>query len=157
MDQPASEGESPQRPLGVLTLVDADGVGYSCMAYPARAALLLAGEVYAFTRLEGIWPQPVLIGVAPAEGVSAAEIPQRAEALEFGAVHLLVHAPDPDDPVPAADAAARLIAHYRPVLNLSPALAGAPPAAGSVLQQAAGEPEAPARLPSPPGCQTRRD
>lgn len=131
--------------IGWLNLTDGGGTQYAFRVYPARALPAASASVFAFSRLEGTQPVPVYIGHAPApEGPESAARRQLAAAVALGAIHALVHEPDPEDPVAADEAARRLIAHYRPPLNRS-----APPVLPErSLQQAAQDraPIAPAVL-----------
>ncbi len=140
-DGGAHRAAEPQ-PIGSLTLADGLGVAYSCWVFPARAPVRVADAAFAFSRLEGIWPQPVFIGWAGAWPLRLGLHPMREAALTLGAIHILVHRPDPDDPVPARAAAERLIAWHRPVLNAEPARV--PPALAERGLAAARPPRKPA-------------
>ncbi|MGF1445076.1 MAG: hypothetical protein ACFBRM_02625 [Pikeienuella sp.] len=118
--QMAQDGGGGPRRIGRLSLADGFGVVYTFSVYPARVEMPVHRAVFAYSRLEGIWPAPVFIGSVGEQPLPICRHPMRAEALRLGAIHLLVHKPDPDDRVDAAEAARRLVAWHRPVLNLAP-------------------------------------
>jgi hypothetical protein len=72
---------------------------------------------YAFVRLEGTELVPLYVGAAPALAERLRGHERLAEARALGAAYLLVHVPDPEDPVPHDEAARRLALHHRPPLN----------------------------------------
>lgn len=103
--------------LGTLPLRDGQGVAYTFTVYPVRALVSARDAVYAFSRLEGIAPVPVLIDAAHSLALRLRGHERLEQAIGLGAVHLLVHVPEPDDPVGHREAAARLAAFHRPALN----------------------------------------
>ncbi|WP_285672617.1 hypothetical protein [Paralimibaculum aggregatum] len=135
MDGDAQVEAAGVRRIGTLSLTDAEGVTYACEVYPIRSPLVITRAVYIFSRFEGIWPHPVYVEAAGDLPVMAAQHPQFEPALGLSAIHLLVHRPDNDDPIPVREAAERLADVYRPILNARasepvalPALPVKPPA-----------------------------
>ncbi|MEM9145183.1 MAG: hypothetical protein AAGC57_03225 [Pseudomonadota bacterium] len=138
MFKPAAIGESSEaRPLGSLTLVDGSGLAYACAVHAMRTMPEAREAVYAYVRLEGTHPVALYVGYAEVLATGLAMCPFRAQAAALGAGYLLVHVPDPDDLVPAAEAALRLRRSLRPLLNAQPAR-GAAITHGTGLQQVAG-------------------
>ncbi len=109
--------EQGQASLGTLPLWDGQGVSYSFTVYPVRAIVTARDAVFAFSRLEGILPVPVLIDGAHALALRLRGHERLEQAIALGAVHLLVHVPDPDDPIGFREAARRLALFHRPALN----------------------------------------
>ncbi|MGF1501195.1 MAG: hypothetical protein ACFBSD_05195 [Paracoccaceae bacterium] len=122
------------RPVGRLTLCDGYGMAYYSDVFSIRAEIAAAEAVFVFSRLEGIWPQPLFVGLIGAVPVQLDRHPMRARAMALGGVHLILHKPEPDDPVKAPDAAERMIAWYRPVLNGAPVQHRLQQAAGSARE-----------------------
>ncbi len=112
-DAPAS-GPAP---IGRLSLLDGQGMRYFFTAYPVRAVPTGERAAYAFARLEGTEPVPLFVDSAEALAPRLADHERMEEAVALGAVYLLVHMPDPEDPLPHTEAARRLAAHHRPPLN----------------------------------------
>lgn len=123
-------------------LSDGWGTVYRCAVYPVRAPVTVTRAVFAFSRLDGIWPEPVFLGAAGDWALRLALHPRREEAIALGAIHLLIHAPDPDDPLAPAEAVERLVAFHRPRLNAAP-----PPQPPAIRERALHAPQAAAELP----------
>lgn len=108
------DGSAPAAPtIGSLPLWDDRGTAYTFAAYPVRACPDLGEAVFALCRLEGILPVPCFVGTADAVDTEAV----REAAIGMGAVYLLVHRPEPGDPVDYREAASRLARAHRPPLN----------------------------------------
>lgn len=133
----ASDPEHPEPPrlLGTLMLSDGTGLAYAFAVHPLHGHPQAAGAVFAFARLEGTEPLVLFLDAAADLGARLAACPERETARRLGACYLLVHVPDGDDRVGAAEAVGRLARWHRPALNGRPAFA-APTAA---LQQVAGQ------------------